>query len=39
MSQTSNLARRLKNEQVRHEFLSRKIISNNVTQRALTEFP
>ena len=36
--ETSNLARRLKNKYIRHEFLDRGRIANNLTQRVLTEF-
>ena len=39
MSQTLNLARRLKNKHVRNEFLDRRRIANNITQRVQTEFP
>ena len=37
--ETSNLARRLKNKYIRHEFLDRGRIANNLTQRVLTDFP
>ena len=38
MSQTSNLARKVKNKHVRHKIHDRGRISNNLTQRIRTDF-